>query len=508
MGVAGCGKSTLGQALADAMKLTFIEGDQFHPTENLQKMSQGIALDDADRQGWLDRLGVELLRYPAGAVLSCSALKRAYRARLRKAVPGLYFVHLSITQETANARVTARSGGHLFPSSLVASQFATLEDPRGEDRVLQLDGTLALSTLSAKALAWIDAQSQTALIALDWGTSSLRAYRLDATGRALEVRALPRGVMKLSELEIPAKFGADSKAAFEFAFEEACGDWKRATPQVPVIAAGMVGSRQGWQEAPYLSIPVAVDQIGSKLSTVPTRSGQIVHIVPGLIENSALPNVMRGEETQVIGALSTLDFSAVPSYAEQQNKQDEILIGLPGSHSKWVQVTRQHQPAQDHIEHFHTFMTGEVYAALCEHTILGCGMQIGHANGDVIGDDHAAFDRGVLVAQTPAGRAGVLSTIFSTRTLGLTGILDGASQREYLSGLLIGHEVAALQDMLEAQRYQPACVVLVGDAALCDRYARALRAYGMDQIEVAGQATERGLWQLAVGAGLVRGVQP
>lgn len=339
------------------------------------------------------------------------------------------------------------------------------------------------------------AQSQTQLIALDWGTSSLRAYRLGAAGRVLELRSLPWGVMKLPEVVLPENSDVDVNASFEFAFEEACGDWIRAAPHAPVIAAGMVGSRQGWREAPYLSLPIAVDRIGSALSAVHTRGGQIIHIVPGLIENSALPNVMRGEETQVIGALSMLDFGKTPS---------EILIGLPGSHSKWVQVRIQHREVQSHIEHFHTFMTGEVYAALCEHTILGRGMQ----TSDVNGDDHAAFDRGVLVAQTPAGRAGVLSTIFSTRTLGLTGVLDGAGQREYLSGLLIGHEVAALQAVLAEQRHRPARVILVGDAALCVRYTRALRAYGLDQIEVAGQATERGLWQLAMAAGLLGCIQP
>ena len=348
------------------------------------------------------------------------------------------------------------------------------------------------------------AQSQTQLIALDWGTSSLRAYRLGAAGRVLELRSLPWGVMQLPEVVLPENSGGDVKASFEFAFEEACGDWIRAAPHAPVIAAGMVGSRQGWREAPYLSLPIAVDRIGSTLSTVHTRNGQIVHIVPGLIENSALPNVMRGEETQVIGALSMLDFGKTPSRAEQQNEQDEILIGLPGSHSKWVQVRIQHREGQSHIEHFHTFMTGEVYAALCEHTILGRGMQ----TSDVNGNYHAAFDRGVLVPQTPAGRAGVLSTIFSTRTLGLTGVLDGAGQREYLSGLLIGHEVAALQALLAEQRHQPARVILIGNAALCVRYTRALRAYGLDQIEVAGQATERGLWQLAMAAGLLSYLQP
>ena len=158
MGVAGCGKSTLARHLADALKLTFIEGDQFHPPENIQKMRQGIALDDAAREGWLERLGAELLSHPGGAVLACSALKRSYRVRLRREVQQLCFVHLSVTQELANARVQARSGGHPFPSSLVASQFATLEDPRGEERVLQLDGAIAPSELCAKTLQWIDAQ--------------------------------------------------------------------------------------------------------------------------------------------------------------------------------------------------------------------------------------------------------------------------------------------------------------------------------------------------------------
>ena len=158
MGVAGCGKSTLARHLADALKLTFIEGDQFQPPENIEKMSRGIALDDADREGWLDRLGAELRSHPGGAVLACSALKRAYRARLRQAVKRLCFVHLSVTQDLANARVQARSGGHPFPSSLVASQFATLENPRGEERVLQLDGAIAPPVMCARTIEWIDAQ--------------------------------------------------------------------------------------------------------------------------------------------------------------------------------------------------------------------------------------------------------------------------------------------------------------------------------------------------------------
>ncbi len=310
---------------------------------------------------------------------------------------------------------------------------------------------------------------------------------------------MPWGVMKLPVVAHPENSDVDAKASFEFAFEGACGDWIRAAPHAPVIAAGMVGSRQGWCEAPYLSLPIAADRIAGALSTVHTRNGQIVHIVPGLIENSALPNVMRGEETQVIGALSMLDFGKAQTRSDTQNEHDEILIGLPGTHSKWVQVRIQCGEVQNRIEHFHTFMTGEVYAVLCEHTILGRGMQTSEVNHN----DHAAFDRGVLVPQTPAGRAGVLSTIFSARTLGLTGVLDATGQREYLSGLLIGHEVAALQALLAEQGQQHGRVILVGDSALCARYTRALGAYGLDQIQVAGQATERGLWQIAMAAGLL-----
>ena len=155
MGVAGCGKSTIAGLLADALGLPFIEGDQFHPPQNIRKMSAGIALEDADRQGWLDRLGAELQSHTSGAVLSCSALKRAYRERLRAAVPGLRLVHLSVAAELANRRVAARAAQHLFPPSLVASQFAALEDPSGEALVLQLDAALAPDRLCAEALAWI-----------------------------------------------------------------------------------------------------------------------------------------------------------------------------------------------------------------------------------------------------------------------------------------------------------------------------------------------------------------
>jgi len=157
MGVAGCGKSTLAQRVADTVQLPFIEGDEFHSPENRRKMTDGIALEDADRQGWLDSLANEMRNHPGGAVLSCSALKRAYRDRLRAALPGLRFIHVKITQDLANLRVAARSAEHFFPPSMVASQFAALEDPLHEARVLQLEGALTPPELLALSTDWIAA---------------------------------------------------------------------------------------------------------------------------------------------------------------------------------------------------------------------------------------------------------------------------------------------------------------------------------------------------------------
>ena len=154
MGVAGCGKSAVGLRIAQALGLPLIEGDEFHPASNIEKMKRGEPLQDEDRAGWLDRLGRELQRHPGGAVLTCSALKRAYRDRLRQAAPGLRFVHLALTPEQALQRVAARDG-HFYPPSLVASQFDALEDPRGEPRVLALDAALPLEQVSAQAVDWL-----------------------------------------------------------------------------------------------------------------------------------------------------------------------------------------------------------------------------------------------------------------------------------------------------------------------------------------------------------------
>lgn len=154
MGVAGCGKSSLGQVCAAHLGLPLLEGDDFHSASNVNKMRSGVALSDDDRQTWLDTLANQLQAHPVGVVLTCSALRQRYRDRLRSAVPGLRFVFLSLTQDQARARVAARPG-HLFPVSLVASQFETLEDPTDEAGVLRVDATRPLAELGAQVQQWL-----------------------------------------------------------------------------------------------------------------------------------------------------------------------------------------------------------------------------------------------------------------------------------------------------------------------------------------------------------------
>ncbi|MFJ7315850.1 2-dehydro-3-deoxygalactonokinase [Pseudomonas sp. NPDC098747] len=323
---------------------------------------------------------------------------------------------------------------------------------------------------------------QAQLIALDWGTTSLRAYKLAAGGVVLEQRSLSSGIMQLPKTPRVIN-GRECADGFELAFDEACGDWLEAQPDLPVIACGMVGSAQGWREAAYCDTPADVANLGNSLQTVVSLRGTRVHIVPGVIQRSRLPNVMRGEETQVLGVLQNLPVEM----------GSDLLIGLPGSHSKWVEVV------DGCITRFDTFMTGEVFAVLSEHSILGRTQQQGATF------DAQAFDRGVQVALSADGELGVLSTLFSARTLGLTGELSPTAQADYLSGLMIGHELAALAAAQRRRRnsvHLPS-IILIGNAQLCARYSRALDACGFANVTLAEQATERGLWQLALAAGLI-----
>ncbi len=339
------------------------------------------------------------------------------------------------------------------------------------------------------------------LVALDWGTTSLRAHRLADGGVAIETRQLPLGVAAIARAAAGPYGDApeDATAAFQRAFDQACGDWLRRQPGIPVIACGMVGSAQGWREVPYLDLPASADSIAPGL-TLLAVSGATLHIVPGLIERGRLPNVMRGEETQIVGAIE-----------ETAGPGERTLVVLPGTHSKWAQVRGRA------IVHFDSFMTGEVYEALAAHTILATtirrpvsetppragapGLPAGPSNGTSW--DVESFDRGVQVARSPEGRAGVLSTIFSTRVLAVTRELSGEAQAEYLSGLLIGHEVRGVQELDPHALDDTGRILLAGSEPLCRRYQRVLAAFGRPDVTVSSQATERGLWRLARAAYLV-----
>lgn len=157
MGVSGCGKSTVGRLIAQALKRPYLEGDAFHPPENVARMAAGTPLTDADRQGWLQTLAGELAaarRSGTGAVLACSALKRRYRDVLRGGMPDLAFVHLHGSRELLEARMAQRSG-HYMPASLLQSQLAALEPPQADERAITLDIAGAPEALAQAALHWL-----------------------------------------------------------------------------------------------------------------------------------------------------------------------------------------------------------------------------------------------------------------------------------------------------------------------------------------------------------------
>lgn len=161
MGVSGCGKSSVGHALADALHWPLVEGDDFHSEANRDKMRRGVALTDDDRASWLGALAEQLRSRPDGVVLTCSALKRAYREQLRNAAPRLGFVFLDIDRGEAQRRVAGRKQ-HFFSPALVDSQFAALESPVGEAGVLRLDATAPLGELQRAVVAWVQPHNKEA----------------------------------------------------------------------------------------------------------------------------------------------------------------------------------------------------------------------------------------------------------------------------------------------------------------------------------------------------------
>ena len=262
------------------------------------------------------------------------------------------------------------------------------------------------------------------MIAVDWGTSRFRAYHMDGS-RILDRVETDQGILAV-------------QGRFAGALRDAVGPW--LTVDNRILLSGMVGSRQGWVEAPYVPCPAGAAELAGALTPVPF-DGATVLLLPGLSDTGAdgVPEVMRGEEAQVMGEL------------------DHIGAGvacLPGSHSKWVRLSA------GRIAGFTTHLTGEAFTALRQHTILGRLMVDGP-------HDALAFQGGV----TRSGEAGgLLHHLFGVRALGLMGTLQDTGAASYLSGLLIGHEVRAAA---------PAGPVhLIGATELCARYAEAIALCG------------------------------
>jgi 2-dehydro-3-deoxygalactonokinase len=290
------------------------------------------------------------------------------------------------------------------------------------------------------------------LIAIDWGTSSLRGARLSATGQVLASRAFARGI-----LSVPT-------GQFEAVFNELFGDWMQA-PDALCLISGMAGSRQGWQEAPYCPCPAGFAELGQHLLWLQDHR---IALVPGLscMKPDALstPDVMRGEEVQIFGAL-------------QLAGCDSATLVLPGTHSKWAQVQ------SGRVTRFSTFMTGEMYALLSQHSILGKTLDL---NGPF---DQATFLQGIAQSQQAGS---VLNKLFAVRTLGLFDRMPAAALPSYLSGLLIGEELRT-QPMANAQ----GPVILIGSDTLTLRYTLALQHLGIACQSRGAEATWAGLHALA-----------
>ncbi len=300
------------------------------------------------------------------------------------------------------------------------------------------------------------------IIGLDWGTTSLRAYLIADGGAVVDRRARPWGIQQVPEGD------------FAKALTDTIKDWQA---DLPIIASGMIGSRGGWREVPYVPCPADPSTLAAGLLTVESGS-RCVHLVPGVIQHGTVPNVMRGEETQILGALA-----GDPQVASHS------LVVLPGTHCKWVLVRN------GIIESFSTHMTGELFAILREHSLLGRpALEVTPEKSD------EAFLKGLHAAKDAAAEA-ISARLFSVRSLFLTGELPAGHTLEYLSGLLIGEEIRSALVMHEPAARPP--IVLIGDPDLCLRYEMSLAAFGVKGVRILEDSAPQGLWMIANAHGLI-----
>ncbi len=275
-----------------------------------------------------------------------------------------------------------------------------------------------------------------AMIAVDWGTTNRRAWALGAAGDVLDEWGDGEGLLAVK----PGAFAA-SFAAF-------AAPWLAAGRVLPVLMCGMVGSKMGWVEVPYIVAPADLASLSRNLHAVPFEGQARIAIVPGVsCEHKGVPDVMRGEECQVLAVLA-------------QRKLKEASLLLPGTHSKWVQV-RNGQLAS-----FRTYMTGELYNALTSSGTLAQLMEKGDADGD-------AFLKGVERARQ-AGSGALSHILFGVRTLGLFNRLPRTGLASYLSGLLIGTE---MKDAVEWSGAES--VIAVGSPRLLENYRAAAQLFGL-----------------------------
>ena len=287
------------------------------------------------------------------------------------------------------------------------------------------------------------------MIAIDWGTTSFRAYRLDRAGRIVDSRSAPAGVLAVEGKEFAAEL------------DRQAGDWI-AAGETPVVMSGMIGSRQGWIEVPYAACPAGLDEIAAGMRKVAWNRGE-AWIAPGVTcrDESGIPDVIRGEETQILGILDQLGAG-------------RHTICLPGTHSKWVEIENSR------IVHFSTHMTGETFAVFKAHSILGRMMKDGAT-------DQNAFADGV---RRSADDGGMLHHLFGVRSRGLFGELQETASASYLSGLLIGHEIHAAG--ISGQPVHLLCTL-----QLADVYRQALDVLGMESSTLDSNAVTTGLFRLA-----------
>ena len=300
------------------------------------------------------------------------------------------------------------------------------------------------------------------LIGLDWGTSACRAYLLGADGAVLERLTDGPGIMKVQQ----GRFGVW--------LDSMIGGWIATHGVVPVVLSGMIGSRQGWHEAPYAHCPAGADELVAGVARF-EHDGLALAFVPGLsCENDGMPDVMRGEETQLYGLWL-------------QSHADRLCV-LPGTHAKWAEIKG------DGVAGFRTYMTGEVFANLSS---TGTIAQLIRKDAP---HDATAFRRGVAASEGQSA-GGLLNRLFSARTLGLFAELPGEAIASYLSGLLIGAEV---RDALNTAGTSSQPIAVIGSARMNALYLEGLALLGAKAEAIDGDTLLRpALLEIGRQAGLM-----